>query len=160
STTYPDYMQPVTEQIVKEWNTAFSGAVTAARRHECELRNGVDPTQIDLPTSACNAPDKVGLDPNYGADAQFVFVGCHSPVWGTADGPGHHEQADVDATHAIGWDLPACGAQGTLARLGDLRYNMIGAITDHDAQGYWGLANIAADRETGEMVAGRGAVWQ
>jgi hypothetical protein len=37
---------------------------------------------------------------------------------------------------------------------------MIGAITDHDAQGYWGLANIASDPETGEMIAGRGAVWQ
>ena len=37
---------------------------------------------------------------------------------------------------------------------------MIGAITDHDHQGYWGLANISGDPETGEVLAGRGAVWQ
>ena len=37
---------------------------------------------------------------------------------------------------------------------------MIGAITDQDQQGYWGLANLASDPETGEMIAGRGAVWQ
>ncbi len=160
SNNYPEYMQPVTETIVHEWNDAFTVAVTAARRHECELLNKVNPATTALATNPCNAPSVTGLDPNYGADAKYIFVGCHSPVWGTADGAGQHSAGDVAAANAKGMDLPVCGPQGTSARLGDLRYSMIGAITDHDQQGYWGLANIASDPETGEMVAGRGAVWQ
>src|SRR5258706_15624368 len=115
---------------------------------------------MDRASNPCNAPSVPGLAPNLGGHAKFIYVGCHSPVWGTAVGAGPHSSDEVDRAHNSGWDLASCGAQGTSARLGDLRYNMIGAITDHDQQGYWGLANIAADRETGEMVAGRGAVWQ
>jgi hypothetical protein len=160
SNGYPDYMQPVTEQIVSEWNDAFVQAVTSARRHECELAMGLDPSTQDPKSNPCNTPGIVGLDPALGADAQFIFVGCHSPVWGTANGPGQHTQDEVDQAHKKGWDLPSCGPQGTSARIGDLRYSMIGAITDQDQQGYWGLANLATDPETGEMIAGRGAVWQ
>ncbi len=160
SNTYPDYMQPVTETIVTEWNSAFVGAVTSARRHECELSMNIDPTTQDPASNPCNDPKITGLDPGLGADAQFIFVGCHSPVWGTAAGPGQHSSDDVNAANMKGWDLPSCGPQGTSARLGDLRYSMMGAITDQDQQGYWGLANIASDPETGEMIAGRGAVWQ
>ncbi len=160
SNNYPAGMQPVTEAIVREWNGAFVEAVTSARRHECEISKGVDPATTDAASNPCNDPKVLGTDPTFGADAQFVFVGCHSPVWGTAAGAGQHTEAEVDATHKAGWDLPSCGPQGTEARLGDLRYNMIGAITDQDSQGYWGLANIAADPDTGEMIAGRGAVWQ
>jgi hypothetical protein len=164
SINYPDYMQPVTESIVSEWNAAFSGAVTSARTRECQLANAGattgSPATSDPTSDPCAAKGITGLDPALGADAQFVYVGCHSPVWGTADGPGKHTQDEVDQAHGKGWDLPVCGPQGTNARLGDLRYSMIGAITDQDQQGYWGLANISGDPETGEVFAGRGAVWQ
>jgi len=160
SPNYPDYMQAVTNTIVHEWNAAFVNAVTASRRRECEHENGIDGSSMPLASNPCNDASVTGLNPSLGADAQFVYVGCHSPVWGTAAGAGQHTQDEVDAAHAEGWDLASCGPQGTNARLGDLRYSMIGAITDHDAQGYWGLANIASDPETGEMIAGRGAVWQ
>lgn len=161
STNYPTSMQPVTDSVVLEWNSAFEDAVQSARRRECEIERGIDASTAEATSNPCNTPAVLGTDPALGADARHVFIGCHAPVWGAdANLPGHHTQAEVDAAHAAGWDLPRCGAQGTSARLGDLRYNMIGAITDHDSQGYWGLANIAADPETGEMVAGRGAVWQ
>jgi hypothetical protein len=161
SANYPTSMQPVTDSVVTEWNGAFEEAVQAARRHECELDRGIDASTVSPASNPCNAPAVLGTDPALGADARHVFIGCHAPVWGTTAGlPGAHTQAEVEAAHAAGWDLPRCGVQGTIARLGDLRYNMIGAITDHDSQGYWGLANIAADPENGEMVAGRGAVWQ
>ncbi len=160
SENYPSYMEPVTEQVVTEWNSAFTEAVTSARRHECEIDQGIDPSTADPSTNPCNNTSIMGTDPNLGADAQFIFVGCHSPVWGTAAGPGQVSPDALATDQAKGWDLPACGPQGTSARLGDLRYNMIGAITDQDAQGYWGLANLASDPETGEMIAGRGAVWQ
>ncbi len=160
SPNYPARMQPVTDAVVSEWNTAFVEAVQSARRHECELAAGTD-ASMRTADDACSAPSVIGTDPALGADAVHVFVGCHAPVWGTDHSlPGHHSAAEVDAAHAAGWDLAACGAQGTQARLGDLRYHMIGSINDQDAQGYWGLANIAADPETGELIAGRGAVWQ
>ncbi len=157
---FPEYMQPVTESMVSEWNSAFREAVTSARRHECELNSNIDPSTTDPSSNPCNDDKVTGLATEVGGDAQFPFVGCHSPVWGAAEGAGQRSQADVDAAHAKGWDLAACGPQGTSARLGDMRYSMIGSITDQDNQGYWGLANIASDPETGEMVVGRGAVWQ
>jgi hypothetical protein len=161
SANYPAAMQPVTDSVMREWNEAFVDTVRSARRHECEVERNLDPATTELASNPCNAPDVIGTDARLGADAVHVYVGCHAPVWGTdATKPGAHTQAELDATRAAGWDLPACGPQGTVARLGDLRYNMIGSITDHDAQGYWGLANIAADPETGEIIAGRGAVWQ
>ncbi|MFO0605835.1 MAG: hypothetical protein U0324_21810 [Polyangiales bacterium] len=161
SANYPASMQPVTDAVVRDWNLAFAEAVRAARRHECEVERNLDPSTTALATNPCNTPEVTGTDPRFGADAVNVYVGCHAPVWGTdASKPGAHTQAEVDAARAAGWDLPECGPQGTVARLGDLRYNMIGSITDHDAQGYWGLANIAADPDTGEIIAGRGAVWQ
>jgi hypothetical protein len=160
SPNYPARMQPVTDTVVAEWNGAFTDAVQSARRHECELATGADASGR-APGDACSAPAVLGTDPALGADAVHVFVGCHAPVWGTDRAlPGLHTAAEVAAARAAGWDLPACGAQGTQARVGDLRYHMIGSITDQDAQGYWGLANVAADPETGELIAGRGAVWQ
>lgn len=161
SANYPEAMQPVTDSVMREWNGAFEDAVRAARRHECEIDRGIDPTTTDLANNPCNAPDVVGTSDALGADAKNVMIGCHAPVWGSdRTKPGYHAQAELDAARRQGWDLPECGPQGTVARLGDLRYHMIGAITDYDGQGYWGLANIAADPETGEIVSGRGAVWQ
>ncbi len=161
SPNYPARVQPVTESIVTEWNTAFAEAVQAARRHECHIARNLDASAMTPTADPCNAPEVLGTDAPHGADAVHVYVGCHAPVWGSdPTKPGFHPAGDVAATQRAGWDLPACGPQGTQARLGDLRYNMIGAITDQDAQGYWGLANIASDPETGEIIAGRGAVWQ
>lgn len=161
SPNYPDAMQPVTETVVSEWNAVFAHAVQTARRHECELRQGVDPAAVRDADNPCLTPAVLGTDPALGADAAHVFVGCHAPVWGVdPQRPGARSREAVEAAHRAGWDLAACGPQGTVARVGDLRYNMIASITDQDAQGYWGLANIAADPETGEMIAGRGAVWQ
>ncbi len=164
---YPAYMEGVTRRIVHEWNSAFANAVQQSRVRECQIEAGHgNGAPVDAANDPCNTPEVTGTAANLGddwlggGDASFPFVGCHSPVWGTAAGPGQHSQADVDEAHAAGWDLGVCGEQGTVARIGDLRYSQIGGITDHDAQGYWGLANIASDPETGEMVIGRGAVWQ
>lgn len=151
---YPDDMMPVTNSVVRDWNLAFRDAVRAARRRECQIEREVAPGTSPDP---CDAPAVTGVE----GDARFPYVGCHNPVWGTDPAkPGAHSAAEVQAAHDAGWDLAACGPQGTSARLGDLRYSMIAAITEYDREGYWGLANIAADPETGEMIAGRGAVWQ
>lgn len=154
SPNYPDDMLPVTASVVADWNRAFRDAVASARRRECQIERAIAPGTRPDP---CDTPEVTGTE----GDARFAFVGCHNPVWGTDETkPGAHTAAEVQAAQRAGWDLPACGPQGTRARLGDLRYNMIGAITEYDREGYWGLANLAADPETGEMIAGRGAVWQ
>jgi len=151
SINFPDRMMPVTEDIVAQWNSAFSRAVTSARRRECLLDPGVaNKSECDRYTDAPEADD-----------GKFVFVGCHNPVWGTdMTKPGYHPQAEVDAARNRGWDRESCGPQGTSARLGDLRYNMIGSINDYDRHGAWGLANISGDPESGEVYSARGAVWQ
>ncbi|MFO0628801.1 MAG: hypothetical protein U0325_24720 [Polyangiales bacterium] len=154
SANYPDDMLPVTASVVADWNRAFRDAVASARRRECQIERGVT---LGAQPDPCNDAAVTGVE----GDARFAFVACHSPVWGSDPAkPGAHSASEVQAAQAAGWDLPSCGPQGTRARLGDLRYNLIGAITEYDREGYWGLANIAADPETGEMVAGRGAVWQ
>ncbi len=171
SPNYPDRIMPVTNTIVRDWNRAFSDAVGQARRRECIL----DPNVADKTT--CDAylafnveqreTDQVvtaqgAMLPNgRPQDGQWVYVGCHNPVWGTNPNlPGAHTQAEVDAARNSGWDTDACGPQGTVARLGDIRYSMIASINEYDRQGSWGLANISGDPETGEVYSARGAVWQ
>ncbi|MFO0563748.1 MAG: hypothetical protein U0269_37330 [Polyangiales bacterium] len=171
---YPERMMPVTQTIVRDWNRAFADAVGQARRRECIL----DPAVADKASCdqylAFNVEDREGdqVVTAQGAalpaggrrttqDGQWVYVGCHNPVWGTDPNlPGFKPQNLVDDAHNNGWDLPACGPQGTSARLGDLRYSMIASINEYDRQGAWGLANVTGDPETGEVFSARGAVWQ
>ncbi len=65
-------------------------------------------------------------------DAAHPFVLCHNPV---ADG-----------------DPEACGASGTVARIGDLRYNLIGWVSDPGLGNPLGYGPSAADPETGRIV--------
>lgn len=174
SQNYPDRIMPVTNQIVRDWNRAFSDAVGQARRRECIVDPGVaDKSSCDAylawnpenreaneVRTANGQPLPAGSRVTV-QDAQFAYVGCHNPVWGTDPSkPGAHTQAEVDAARASGWDLEGCGPQGTSARLGDLRYSMIASINEYDRQGAWGLANVTGDPETGEVFSARGAVWQ
>jgi hypothetical protein len=155
SPNYPERLMPVTNQIMAEWRRVFNDAVREARYRECLL----DRTS---PNSGTPAACQRWRDPNAPetADARAVWVGCHNPVWGTDPSkPGYHSQAEVNAARAAGWDLEACGPQGTSARLGDTRYSMLASINEYDAQGPWGLAMITGDPTTGEVLSGRGAVW-
>lgn len=177
SPNYPERIMPATEQVVSDWNRAFSEAVGEARRRECILDPGVaDKSSCDayrafnpLRREASNQEAALTAQgqplPAGGRvttqDGQWVFVGCHNPVWGSDPNlPGYQpDAAKLAAARANGWDLPACGPQGTSARLGDLRYSMIANINEYDRQGAWGLANITGDPETGEVFSGRGAQW-
>ena len=145
SPNYPDRILPVTETIVRDWNRAFSDAVGQARRRECILDPAVADkascdgylafrpeqreTNVVVTAQGANMPN---AQPQ---DGQWVYVGCHNPVWGTDQSrPGAHTQAEVDRARANGWDLPACGEQGTSARLGDHRYSKIASINEFERQ--------------------------
>lgn len=153
SPNYPERMMPVTNQIMSEWRRVFNDAVREARYRECLLDPAGGGASRCQRWRDANAPET--------ADARAVWTACHNPVWGTdRTKPGAHTQAELDAAHAVGWDLDACGPQGTSARLGDTRYSMLASVNEYDAQGPWGLAMITGDPTTGEVLAGRGAVWQ
>ena len=65
-------------------------------------------------------------------DSQNVFVICHSPVRES--------------------DAAACGARGTVAEIGDLRYSLIGWVNDPHRSSPLGYGPSAADPETGELI--------
>lgn len=72
-------------------------------------------------------------------DAKHVFVLCHNPV----------ARGDNDA----------CGAQGTVARIGDLRYNIIGWVGDESKAGPLGFGPSFADPQTGEIISANALVY-
>ena len=72
-------------------------------------------------------------------DHQRIFVRCHSPV----------READADA----------CGAVGTEARAGDLRYSIIGWVNDPHLSSPLGYGPSSADPLTGEIIMGNAFVY-
>lgn len=182
SENYPARMMPVTRQVAREWNQAFARAVQSARHRECILdpavtdkstceawRDPVNPRRAERPDPA-NPGRFITSEQD---DPAHVWVACHNPVWGTdpnlPGGPNPNNDGitlprtvqDVEEARRNGWDLPsACGPQGTVARLGDIRYSMIASVNELDRNGPWGLAMISGDPVTGEVYSGRGAVWQ
>ncbi|MEO0323683.1 MAG: zinc-dependent metalloprotease [Myxococcota bacterium] len=68
-----------------------------------------------------------------------VFVLCHNPV------------RDDDAE--------TCGAPGTEARIGDLRYNLLAWVNEPHASSPLGYGPSSADPETGEIVMGNAFIY-
>jgi hypothetical protein len=73
------------------------------------------------------------------ADGQEVFVLCHNPV--------------REDDHA------ACGTRETSARPGDLRYSMIGWVSDPHRSSPLGYGPSSADPLTGEIIMGNAFVY-
>ncbi len=72
-------------------------------------------------------------------DAATPFVLCHNPV------------ADGDDTE--------CGPPGTVAEIGDLRYSLIGWVSEPHLSSPLGYGPSAADPETGEIIMGNAFVY-
>lgn len=73
------------------------------------------------------------------ADAQEIFVLCHNPV--------------QDGDHA------SCGSPGTSPRPGDLRYSMIGWVSDAHLSSPLGYGPSSADPLTGEIIMANAFVY-
>ncbi len=73
------------------------------------------------------------------ADHQQMFVLCHNPV-----AAGDHE---------------ACGAEGTSAQIGDLRYSLLGWVNEPHASSPLGYGPSSADPETGEIIMGNAFIY-
>ena len=72
-------------------------------------------------------------------DGQSVVVLCHNPVL-----------ADDDAS---------CGGEGTIAEIGDLRYSLIGWVSDPHSSSPLGYGPSSADPETGEILMGNAFIY-
>ena len=72
-------------------------------------------------------------------DGQQAFVMCHNPV--------------------VNGDSPACGSLGTAAEIGDLRYHLIGWISEPHRSSPLGYGPSAADPETGEIIQANAFVY-
>jgi hypothetical protein len=68
-----------------------------------------------------------------------MFIVCHNPV--------------------LAEDDEACGAEGVLARVGDLRYNFIYWVDNPQASGPLGYGPSSPDPETGELITGTAFVY-
>jgi len=124
-----------TAQALAQWDGALRQTVQTARYTECiRISGGVQRAVVD----AC----KQQYDPSFDAaltQVPTIFTLCHNPV--------------------IVGDDPGCGPATTLARIGDLRYNMIDVIQKPQTGSPWGILADASDPITGEVVAASVNVW-
>jgi hypothetical protein len=138
---FPEELFAGTKQALESWNQAMRVAIAAGRLAECR-RTGGTSCDADLKWPSPWSDDYVPpLGSSSPAEVPNVFVLCHNPV-----DPAKGDDA-------------ACGAAGTAARLGDLRYNFVN-ITDAPQQASpWGIMVDAEDPLTGEKIAGSVNEW-
>jgi hypothetical protein len=141
--TTPFYYGPTSDptlfdssaQALAQWDSALRHAVETGRYTECIRTSGGVSTDV---IAACKAE----YDPSLAAamtNVPPIFAFCHNPV-------------------AAGDDA-SCGPPGLLARIGDLRYNMIDIIQNPQNASPWGVMADAVDPITGEVVATSVNLW-
>ena len=170
----PDLYFESNREAAEEWDTAMRGAVIAAKYAECQRFTPGDcgtpitgnfaeeedslylvkeinackrgEVQGTTGEDACNAlADQLGQQRGYSpavvelAKAKPMVMLCHSVV------------TDKDPKE--------CGAIGTVARLGDLRYHLVSAIATPETDSPWGIMSDSNDPVTGEHVAASINVW-
>jgi hypothetical protein len=132
-----------TAKALGEWNLAVKRAVVLGKMVEAK-RVGVDPTPFttakDASGNALDLTTEAGLVADGGKAVPDVFVLCHNPV--------------------VTGDDPSCGAPGLLARVGDLRYNMVNIIPTPQTPSPWGIMVDSNDPLTGEKVATSVNEWE
>ncbi|MBK7583008.1 MAG: zinc-dependent metalloprotease [Myxococcales bacterium] len=138
---FPDDLFESSKEMMSAWNDAVRVGVLAGRLAECrrtgeqgcETTHGWPARWSDdfVPPVGATSPVEV---PNF-------FVLCHNPV-----------------SSELG-DDPACGADKTAPRIGDLRYNILAVVQDPQIMAPWGIMMDAEDPLTGEKIAGSVAEW-
>ncbi len=124
-----------TANALGQWNLAVKRAALIGKVVELK-RVGLDPSPVVNGTDAHGAPidltTEAGLVADAGHTVSDVFVLCHNPV--------------------VTGDDPSCGAPGLVARVGDIRYNMVNIIPTPQSGSPWGIMVDADDPLTGEKV--------
>lgn len=131
------------ESMTVTWNTLFKVSVAYRREVECrrtggdrdechdeffEMDEGTKRVQmVRFGAWGTDVPKELAVDKN-----RPLVTTCHNPV--------------------RSYDEPICGAPGSVSRLGDVRKNYIIYWPFASRAPYGGVASIAADPLTGEMV--------
>lgn len=110
------------QTLINEWNDALVEAIAVGREVECR-RFGGD-------AASCHGQYFDGDAPKAANGPALVL--CHNP--------------------SIQGDSPACGGVGTIAREGDLRFNLIGWVDQPLSAAPLGYGPNGADPLTGEVV--------
>jgi hypothetical protein len=167
---YQDGGDPIyfeaTRDAATDWDTAMRIAVSAMQRAECnqykdaactpavsgEIAEEDDALKLVREVEACKRGesgfptdcDRYAKDTASKRGYSDAVVGiatqstpmvvlCHSPVTSV--------------------DSKLCGAVGTVARAGDLRFNLVSSIVAPNSTGFWGIMTDADDPVTGEKVS-------
>jgi hypothetical protein len=119
---------PSTKFALDSWNVAAKFALQVGQKADAD-RVGVDSSKFVADEALIRARDTAS-----GADKiPDVFVLCHNPVIETDDA--------------------ACGKPGLLARVGDIRYNMVNILPNPQTPSPWGIMVDADDPLTGEKIS-------
>jgi hypothetical protein len=140
----PSDLFAATGRALDQWNIAVKRAAVIGQMADAK-RVGIDPTYL---IQSADASQTLPVDPNnnYPTEDGFkadkapggthiipdIFTLCHNPV--------------IDS------DDPSCGPAGTVARVGDIRYNMVNIIQTPQTGSPWGIMVDANDPLTGEKV--------
>lgn len=142
--TAPADLFPSTAFALNSWNVAMKRAAILGMRADA-LRVGDTDTASkfeyaldeDVTKRLMMNPMPADADLDAWKSAPYattnIFVLCHNPV--------------------IVSDDPACGPEGRVARLGDIRYNMVNIIQNPQNPSPWGIMVDADDPLTGEKVS-------
>ncbi len=122
----PADLYPSTAAATEQWNVAAKVALQAGAK--------VDAERVGITDTSKFITDEAAIAKREGAakDVTDVFVLCHSPV--------------------LEGDHTACGKPGTIARVGDLRYNSVNIINTPQDPSPWGIMVDGDDPLTGEKV--------
>ncbi len=130
----PPDLFPSTRFALNSWNVAIKRAALIGQKADA-ARVGADATQIGVKLadgSYSTTEADILADSNSANPGTPVFTLCHNPV--------------------IAQDDAACGKVGSVARIGDLRYNSVNIIDTPQTPSPWGIMVDADDPLTGEKV--------
>lgn len=125
-----------TAKATAEWDVAVRSGVQSGRLVECRRTAGASIGAGDA--EACDAAFPMDDESVKKAVPEIIFL-CHNPV----------EEGD----------RPECGAVGTKARRGDLRYNFVNSISTPQNGSPWGVMLDGVDPLTGEKVQSSINLW-
>lgn len=139
---------PIEENTVT-WNQIFKVAVAYRREVECRRTN--DGSRDD-----CHAEFFAGTGPDSKQMVKFGGWGLDTPTEQEVDkNPDTGKDTPIIATchnPVRSYDLPSCGKPGEVIRLGDIRKNYAIYWPYASRAPYGGVASIAGDPVTGEML--------
>ncbi len=135
-----------TGRALDQWNIAVKRAAVIGQMTDA-ARVGADPT-APISAKGVSLCDNAGSCDANGFPTEQAFM-ADKAVGGTGIVP---DVFTLCHNPVIDGDNPACGPAGLLARIGDIRYNMVNIIPTPQSPSPWGIMVDGNDPLTGEKV--------